>query len=35
MLLDEKKINPSQFVSHWEMDEEDVEEDTEEEIQSI
>ena len=29
-----KQNNPSQFASHWEMDEQDVDEATEEEIQS-
>ena len=34
MLVAEKKLNPTKFASHWEMDEEDVDEASEEEIQS-
>ena len=34
MLLHEKKLNPTKFASHWEMDEEDVDEASEEEKQS-
>jgi len=31
MLLKEKQLNPTKFASHWEMDEEDVDEASEEE----
>jgi len=34
MLLQEKRLNPTKFASHWEMDDEDVDEATEEEKQS-
>jgi len=34
MLLREKWLNPTKFASHWEMDEEDINEATEEEKQS-
>jgi len=34
MLLKEKELNPTNFASHWEMDEEDIDEATEEEKQS-
>jgi len=34
MLLAEKKLNPTKFASHWDMDDEDVDEASEEEKQS-
>jgi len=34
MLLTEKRLNPTKFASHWEMDDDDVDEASEEEIQS-
>jgi len=34
MLLKEKKLNPSKFASYWEMDEEDIDQPSEEEKQS-
>jgi len=34
MLLKEKLLNPTKFASHWEMDDEDIDEASEEEKQS-
>jgi len=34
ILLQEKRLNPTKFASHWEIDEEDIDEPSEEEKQS-
>ena len=35
MLQQEKRTNPSKFVSHWEMDEEDIDEASDEDKLSM